>query len=87
MIIQIVLNWWCEVIAAFMLFIPPLPPSWASALTGISDGGAWLASRVSKFGGVLPFTQLGIIVQAWLGLLGMWFSVLVARVLLRAVGR
>jgi hypothetical protein len=86
-ITQGIANWWAEVVATLLLFIPPLPDAWVTSLGKISDGGAALARQVSFFGPIAPFDQMSIMLSIWSTLLGLWLGAIGVRAVLKGLGR
>ena len=87
MIYQILLDFVAELMAAFIILIPPAPPEMSQALNAIGAGMESIAQIVSKLGPIMPWDTFGVVVQWWLGSLIFFAACLVIRVVLFAIGR
>lgn len=87
MIVQALINWLSDVIAAFLVLIPPLPAEWGQALSKIGAGGAYLGGKVSMFSPVIPFDALSGVVTAFAGVVAFWALMMLVKLTLWAVGR
>lgn len=87
MIVQGIINWLSEIVAMFLVLIPPLPAEWGEAVDKIAQGGAYLGSRVSMLSPIVPFDALSGVVSAFSGVVFFWGLMLGVRVILWAVGR
>lgn len=87
MIIQTLLDWYTSIIVGFVQLVPPLPADLSNALRLTSNAGTSLAPKVAAFGVVVPFEVINGCIQAWVGLVAWWFSMVLLRVVVWVAGR
>lgn len=87
MIIQGLLDLIVITIAGVLTVIPPLPPDFYTAVTMFKDIGVTVAEGVSKFGPIVPWGTVSMVLGWWVSAVGFWMLMLVVRLLLWAFGR
>lgn len=87
MITQVLLDWYLTVLLAVVNLVPALPPQMSFALLNMANAGTSVGGLVAKFGVLVPFEIINGCLQAWAGLVVWWFSMVLLRLAIWAVGR
>lgn len=87
MIIQWIIDWFRDVVEAWIIGVPQPPAVLWDLRTWLVSGGVELNTLVSKFGVVVPFVAFGNMLSAWLSIVTFWLVMLGVRAGLWAFNR
>lgn len=87
MIIQALLDFVSTTVSYWLTGLPALPAEFYSAVSGIESAADFFASVLGPLGPIVPFYEIGIIVQWWIAYLLFWLLMLALRLILWLVGR
>lgn len=87
MIIQIILDAASYWVAGAISLLPPTPQALLDLLAGFNNGVAFMIAKIAPFGVILPFVQIGNVLQWWIGLLAFWALTLPLKLVLWLMGR
>lgn len=87
MIIQWVIDWFASLVVAWVRGWPQPPGFFWDARNWLVSTGAQLGDLVEKFGVIVPFNAITLMLGAWLSVMTFWLGGLALRLILWAVNR
>jgi hypothetical protein len=74
-------------VAGLISLVPPMPAQWATALSQINTGEAWLTNELGMLGSVVPWSLVTTCLIIWTGLVAYWMLMLSVRLLMWLANR